>query len=116
MKLPPARESGIMKAKLGGSKQLKPSMPSKNAKADDPMASRGLVRRAAPQSKMPEKKGDKPMIDDITEPLDEALADVETKLADTPNDAELHKLKIKILRKMQNRPELRKALLEAANV
>ena len=91
-------------------------MPSKNAKADDPMASRGLVRRAAPQSKMPEKKGDKPMIDDITEPLDEALADVETKLADNPNDPELHKLKIKILRKMQNRPELRKALSEAANV
>ena len=105
-----------MKSKLGGSKQLKPSMPSKNAKADDPMASRGLVRRAAPQSKMPEKKGDKPMIDDITEPLDEALADVETKLADNPNDPELHKLKIKILRKMQNRPELRKALSEAANV
>ncbi|MDO5295662.1 MAG: tetratricopeptide repeat protein [bacterium] len=105
-----------MKSKLGGSKQLKPSMPSKNAQVNDPMASRGLVRRAAPQSKMPEKKGDKPMIDDITEPLDEALADVETKLADSPSDPELHKLKIKILRKMQNRPELRKALSEAANV
>ena len=91
-------------------------MPSKSDVANDPMASRGLVRRDVPRSKMPEKKGEKPLINDITEPLDEALADVETKLTNSPTDPELHKLKIKILRKMQNRTELRQALLQAANV
>lgn len=91
-------------------------MPDKGNASSDPMASRGLIRRNTTQSKMPEKKGEKPLIDDITEPLDEALADVDAKLANAPDDVELHKLKIKILRKMQDRPALRQELLHAANV
>ncbi len=106
-----------MKSKLGDSKQLKPALPDKNAAKNDPMSARGLVRRNVPSSKLSsDKKGDKPMIDDITEPLDEALADVEAKLADAPTDVELHKLKVKILKKMQNRAGVRQALINAANV
>lgn len=89
-------------------------MPTKKA-SNDPNESKGLIRKGSP-SKGPvkEKEGDKPVLGDINEPLDEALEDVETKLAQTPGDVELHKRRVKILRKMGVRPELRSALQQAA--
>lgn len=106
-----------MTPKFGSSKQLKPSMPSKKSGGlEDPNEAKGLVRRATPnKGSFKQDDGDKPVLGDINEPLDDALTEVETKLAQSPKDIELHKRRVKILRKMGNNAAMHKALQAGAS-
>ncbi len=102
-----------MTPKYGSSKQLKPAMPVKGSKgaADG----KGLVRKPG-TTKVPVAKEDrlgKPVFGDINEPLDEALEDVDSKLLQNPQDPELHKRKITILRKQNDNQAMKTALEEA---
>lgn len=106
-----------MTPKFGSSKPTKPTkpaMPAKRGAADAQADGKGLVRKAA-QHKGPlkQEEGDKPVFGDINEPLDEALSAVEAQLAQTPNDIELHKRRVKVLRKMNDRAGVKAALQQA---
>jgi tetratricopeptide (TPR) repeat protein len=113
-----------MTPKFGSGSKSKPHLP---AKGSAPAAgtpggpNKGLIRKethvkSGLAGKTPQgaDESDKPVLGDINEPLDEALAEVEVKLAQTPADRELHVRHYKILRKMANRPAMRAALQQAA--
>ena len=111
-----------MTPKFGSGSKSKPNLPAKGSApaAGTPGAGKGLVRKEAPPRSPAAPKAsaagdeDKPMFGDIHEPLDEALAEVETQLVQAPTDRELHVKRYRILRKMADRAGMRAALQQAA--
>ncbi len=113
-----------MTPKYGSGSKSKPNLPAKGsapAAGTTGSTSKGLVRKEAapkgplaPKAQLAADESDKPILGDINEPLDEALADVETRLAQAPADRELHIRRYKILRKMSDRAGMRAALQQAA--
>lgn len=107
-----------MTPKFGSGNQQKPNLPLKGAAppagATGGREGLGGKKDVGGRSPMAPEEGDKPTFGDINEPLDEALADVEKKLAEAPSDRELHVKRYKILRKMSDRQGMRTALQQAA--
>jgi len=113
-----------MTPKFGSGSKSKPNLP---AKGSTPAAgtpggpNKGLIRKDSHvksalvgKTSQATDESDKPVLGDINEPLDEALAEVEVKLAQSPADRELHVRRYKILRKMADRAAMRAALQQAA--
>ncbi|MGM9999166.1 MAG: tetratricopeptide repeat protein [Candidatus Bruticola sp.] len=101
-----------MTPKFGSSKQFKPAMPGKDQPTAD--QGKGLVRKQS-SSEGPAKTSrlGKPVFGDINEPLDEALEEVNQELLQNPDDPELHKRKISILRKQNDNSAMQQALEDA---
>ncbi|MBQ7529533.1 tetratricopeptide repeat protein [bacterium] len=101
-----------MTPKFGSSKQSKPSMTPKAPGADQ---GKGLVKKQSSASKIPSKESKlgKPLMGDINEPFEEALEDVNNQLAQDPQNPELHKRKLQILRKQEDVLAIQTALEEA---
>jgi tetratricopeptide (TPR) repeat protein len=75
-----------------------------------------MRKEAPPRGPLGTKEGDRPVLGDITEPIEEALADVEARLAEDPTNRDLHERKYRILLKAGDRPAMRRALAQAAQV
>ncbi|MEW6277502.1 MAG: tetratricopeptide repeat protein [Candidatus Eremiobacterota bacterium] len=109
-----------MTPKFGSGPQQKPQLPQKGlaGAAAGSGSGGGLVRKEVPsKNPMATEEGDKPIFGDIPkENLEEALAEVDAALAQSPDDKELHIRKYRILRKSGDRPAMRAALQLAARV
>jgi len=113
-----------MTPKYGSGSKSKPNLPAKGGApaAGTPGSSqKGLIRKEAPpkgpisgKSKLAADENDKPVLGEVNEPLDEALADVEARLGQASTDRELHVRRYKILRQMSDRAGMRAALQQAA--
>jgi tetratricopeptide (TPR) repeat protein len=92
-----------------GKHGLKPAMPSKSS-------GRGLTRKSDFNKRSALTKDfDKPIFGDVSdEDIEEELEEVEQKLAESPQDRELHINKYKLLRKLGERGKMRACLQFAA--
>ena len=101
-----------MTPKFGSSKQFKPAMPGKDQQDAD--QGKGLVRKQAPgKGQAKTDRLGKPVFGDINEPLDEALEEVNQNLLQNPDDPELYKRKLTILRKQNDNSGIQQTLEEA---
>ena len=101
-----------MTPKFGSSKQFKPAMPGKDQQGAD--QGKGLVRKQAPvKGQVKTDRLGKPVFGDINEPLDEALEEVNQNLLQNPDDPELYKRKLTILRKQNDNSAMQQTLEEA---
>lgn len=102
-----------MKKKPDG---LKPEMPSRDKERRGEQA-KGLTRKDGFQKSIGQRRDDfdKPVFGDVADDdLEDHLEAVEAKLAEAPNDRELHIQKYKLLRKLGERGKMRACLQYAA--